>query len=544
MTISYTTGTVSVTAGSDIVTGSGTAWVIANISPGSFGLDSANGNPIPVAEITSNTSLRLVTPWRGTSVSGSAYWISYDTRDGQQTVNNAQRLAEYIARLDNDALKAIAALTPGDELVPVFSGPDSAVLVPRADFGSGGSGGGVDVNAQVSTLADRAQYNSEIAGFRVLVSNVGDGRAAVYTKNSISIGDWSDPAYFTGPSGAPGNDGNPGDPGPYTTIVVGDVTTLPPGSQATVDFRQVGIDTVALDIGLPAGQDGTGTGDVVGPASAGTGKVAVFSDGTGKVISASPVTIADVAPFRSKLINATGRINQLGVSGTVSLAAGSYGHDMFKAGVGGCTYTFYVANGVTTFNITSGTLMTVIEANRFSGDEGLYLLGWVGTAQARINSGSYGVSGSVSATLDGSQHVSVEWSVGTMSKPQLEKLYLSSFKAQSPEADEIAAYRYMYRWTAAAAAERFTLLNAANPTRAEFLLTPPFPLRANPNFSYGGTWTAVIGSSIYPFSAIGVVSLRPHASALYADSTGMPAESPGQLRAGTAGAWLMLDARL
>ncbi|MGZ2472076.1 hypothetical protein ACVI1N_000367 [Sinorhizobium medicae] len=59
MTIPYVTGTVSVTAGSAVVTGSGTAWATALIAGGLFGLDSSNGNPVPILSVDSNTQLTL-----------------------------------------------------------------------------------------------------------------------------------------------------------------------------------------------------------------------------------------------------------------------------------------------------------------------------------------------------------------------------------------------------------------------------------------------------------------------------------------------------
>lgn len=57
---------------------------------------------------------------------------------------------------------------------------------------------------QVADLVERGDYDDEDEGFRVLVSDTGDGRAAIYTMGDGGSADWSDPAYLTG---APGNDG-------------------------------------------------------------------------------------------------------------------------------------------------------------------------------------------------------------------------------------------------------------------------------------------------------------------------------------------------
>lgn len=111
-------------------------------------------------------------------------------------------------------------------------------------------------------------------------------------------------------------------------------------------------------------------------------------------------------------------INQRAVSGSVVLAVGVYGHDRFKAGAGGCTYTFAIVNGVTTITITAGTLLQIIEAKDI--EAGDYILSWQGTAQGQIDGGGFGDSGLVTDTLDGSANVTVEFNTGTLSLPQLE----------------------------------------------------------------------------------------------------------------------------
>jgi len=64
---------------------------------------------------------------------------------------------------------------------------------------------------------------------------------------------------------------------------------------------------------------------------------------------------------KNAIINGNFQINQRGVSGTVTLAAGAYGHDRFKAGASGCTYTFATSNNVTTLTISAGSLIQVVE---------------------------------------------------------------------------------------------------------------------------------------------------------------------------------------
>jgi hypothetical protein len=110
MTIPYVSGTVSVTAGSAVVTGVGTGWQTGLVTGGMFGLDSANGNPVPILSIDSDTQLTLAKPWRGTTAAGQAYWIMRDTAYGQQSVANANALATIINELRNPAVAALAAI--------------------------------------------------------------------------------------------------------------------------------------------------------------------------------------------------------------------------------------------------------------------------------------------------------------------------------------------------------------------------------------------------------------------------------------------------
>jgi hypothetical protein len=121
---------------------------------------------------------------------------------------------------------------------------------------------------------------------------------------------------------------------------------------------------------------------------------------------------------RQKAINGNFSINQDGVSGTVVLAAGAYGHDGWKAGAGGCTYTF-ATNGIDTVaTISAGTLVQVIDGAKLDGGD--YVMGWNGTAQGRIGAGAY-ASNVVTATgLAAGTNVTVEFGTGTLGLMQFE----------------------------------------------------------------------------------------------------------------------------
>ena len=328
MTTPYTTGQISLVNGSAMVTGVGTGWETALIIGGTIFVEAA-GNPLPIAEISSDTAITAAIAWTGTTGTYD-YALVRDTAYGQQTVANAQALADYIQRLNSTALSAISGVAPASETVLMFTGPDTA-----------------------------------------------------------------------------------------TTISVDDIKSA---------------------------------GDVVGPSGGVTAKqITGFGSTTGKAIvgltaaEARAASSTPVGNFRNKIINPLFSINQRAVSGTVNLAAGAYGHDRMKAGSGGCTYTFSANNGVTTMNITAGSLQQVVEASSFAGEAGSYVLSWAGTAQGRINGGSYGASGAVTATIDGSANATVEFNTGTVSLPKLEKDYVTPFSPRHRQQEFALCQRYFQK---------------------------------------------------------------------------------------------------
>lgn len=143
------------------------------------------------------------------------------------------------------------------------------------------------------------------------------------------------------------------------------------------------------------------------------------------VLGAGGAFVPQLAGNRNRLRNAQFAINQRGVSGTVSLGAGAYGHDGVKGGAAGCTYTFSSAGLDTTLNITAGSLILPIESSMIEGGD--YVLSQGGTAQARVwqgsgstGSGSYASAPFVTASLTAATQTNVEFSTGTVVRPQLE----------------------------------------------------------------------------------------------------------------------------
>ncbi len=132
------------------------------------------------------------------------------------------------------------------------------------------------------------------------------------------------------------------------------------------------------------------------------------------------------------------RVNQRDLSGAVVLSSGEYGHDGFRGGSAGCSYTVN-ANDIT---ITAGTLEQEIEGVNIQAGE--HVLSWSGTAQGRIDGGSYGASGAVTDTLSIGVNTIVEFDTGTLSLTQLEKSSAATAFQFIPFADELAkSQRYL-----------------------------------------------------------------------------------------------------
>jgi len=156
----------------------------------------------------------------------------------------------------------------------------------------------------------------------------------------------------------------------------------------------------------------------------------------------SVVNSGQIAGFRNKIHNGIFTVNQRAVSGSVVLSSGAYGHDRWKAGASGCSYTFAETDGVTTLTISAGSLQQVIEADDIF--TGTYVMSWAGTAQGKIGAGSYSASGVVAAATGGAS-LTVEFNTGTLSRVQLEPGTKPSSFEHRPYQTEKGLCRHFYR---------------------------------------------------------------------------------------------------
>ena len=124
---------------------------------------------------------------------------------------------------------------------------------------------------------------------------------------------------------------------------------------------------------------------------------------------------------KNYLHNSNFAINQLGLTGTVTLAANSKdAHDRFKAGASGCTYTFATVSGKTTLTITAGTLIQTVNALDLPSGTNTMCLSFGGTSTGKIGVGSAGASG-VTGSVVGGANLDITFSTGTLWEVKLEK---------------------------------------------------------------------------------------------------------------------------
>jgi hypothetical protein len=127
MTTPYTVGTITLTNGSAVVTGAGTAWQTALIVGGIIYAEAAGGNSMPILTVDSDTQITAAVKWKGATGSYS-YALVIDTAYDRQVLANATALAQILQALQKPSVSAISALTPAANTFPYFTGANVAAL--------------------------------------------------------------------------------------------------------------------------------------------------------------------------------------------------------------------------------------------------------------------------------------------------------------------------------------------------------------------------------------------------------------------------------
>lgn len=515
----YLDGTASVSTGSALVTGHGTAWKIALVEGGSFSLA---GLSVPILSVDSDTSLTLAYDWPGDTFEEARYAIARETSQAIRAAWINDRLAQFhqkpwgigVLPDGRGTLAERNALSPMpfDNYcwlrVEVDQPAELYFKVPAGWFGPFRLSGDVGPVGPAGVLRWRTEGWNNTASYQV-----NDGLAHNGTSYRAYV------AHEASPATQPGVGANWQSVWQVTAqgtiLIEGTTTTLPPDQSARVEFEPAP-GGYAVNFFVPRGA----TGDIGGltpywqervtsdttheQAQAGLGGTVVGRALFTAADTASARNTADVyskaeagalSEMRNKIINPLFAINQRGVTGTVTLTAGKYGHDRFKAGASGCTYTFATSNGVTTITITAGSLMQTIEASAFAGVTGMYYLSWIGTAQGRINTAAYGATGR-NANISGTANVNVEWSTGTLSRPQFELGFVTPF-ASRHVGQELALCQRYYRISSA-------ILGAwYNANTATLGVTFDVPMRAHPTVTLlAGATLTEFGTAVRNISSV------------------------------------------
>jgi hypothetical protein len=454
----YTSGTLTVATNGTAVTGSGTAWLAAGFQEGDLLV--ANGYFGIVGSVESNTALTLAQPWRGGDLTASAYRLRYQG-DGSRISAQARQLIELLGVSGN--LESLADITGTANSLPYFTGVGQMALTSLTPF--------------ARTLLDDASASTALTtlGVSTFIKTLLDDTDQATARTTLGAASSADLT-----SGLAGK--YPNDSGIANAAAIATNT-------ANIAANTANIASNATAIAAKA--DASTTVSVAGSQSLTAAQ---------KQQARANIAVG-VGALRNKILNPLFSVNQRAVSGTVTLAAGAYGHDMMRAGSSGCTYTFSTNNGVTILNITAGSIQQVIEANKFSGDAGTYFLSWSGTAQGRINSGAYGASGTISVTCDGSANVVLEFNIGTVSLVQFERGYVSDFSGLRP--NELALCQsYYFSSNASVFAIAIDLTGTVSDVRTKFVhFYLPVTMRQTPSVTVGSGWSAsatpnVISASI------------------------------------------------
>ncbi len=227
----YSTGTVSLTNGSAVVTGNGTLWQAALITNGLIAVEAA-GNLLLIASVDSDSQITAEQEWVGASGTYS-YGILRNTDQMEDNAENSRALSYLISELRNGTL-----------------------------FKYDGAG----------DFANRAIHDSKPKGYSYLVLE-GDA-AQLYVKASNAEGDWAGPfAYGVGPVGPQGPVGFldfKGEYDPATEYVANDGVLYNGSSwvalQDTTGNAPPNLPTTEnayWSLLAVKGQDGTGIGDML-----------------------------------------------------------------------------------------------------------------------------------------------------------------------------------------------------------------------------------------------------------------------------------------
>lgn len=224
----------------------------------------------------------------------------------------------------------------------------------------------------------------------------------------------------------------------------------------------------------------------------------MFGTAGGAPVGVTSINGGQLAGLRNKITNGAFSINQRGLSGTVTLSAGQYGHDFWKAGASGCTYTFTTVNGLTTITILAGSLVQVVRGTNL--DSGTHVLSWIGTAQGKIGAGAYAASG-IAGSVTGGANLAVEFGVGTLTKVQFEPGTIPTVFERIPNELTLALCKPR---------GQIVFGGFGGPSVAGGNGSGPIAYPVQPDGTPTVTWLGAVFTNNFPDSAPAIASITPY----------------------------------
>ncbi len=349
-------GTLTLTSGSADFTTSGSALEVAKVSAGDA-IIAPSGHVLIIASITGQNSGTLYLPCPAAAAGTDLPLRIRFQPDGSRYQGAVRNLIDL---LSSGNLEALSGIVGAADQIPIFTGPGAMTTIYKGDLVDG-----VAFDAQVDDIAGRAEYDGQNEGFTVLVSDVGDGRSAVFVKRSNASGDWSDPSYVTGPIG------------PASEIEVGSTTTLPAGSPASVTSTPTPTG-ISLDFGIPLSEltddDKTLLSNAVTDANAAADRAASYTpNSVSRSISGlvpyndavSPLTVIGVSPGTAR--NSTNDVDIVLVSGILKQIDAAWSAGSGQGGLDTGTVAIYTTYHLFVIrNPTSGAIDVLISASASS----------------------------------------------------------------------------------------------------------------------------------------------------------------------------------
>lgn len=206
-----------------------------------------------------------------------------------------------------------------------------------------------------------------------------------------------------------------------------------------------------------------------------------------------------VAGFRNAIINGNFNINQRGYVSGAATTVGQYTLDRWAV-TNTLGLIFTSSQNKTTVTIPVGqTIKQVIEGVNLQ--TGKYVLSWEGTAQGRVNGGSYGGSGSVIVDVVGGVNTTVEFNSGTLTNVQFEPGEVATrFELRPPSNERDLCKVYGRRLVS------FPLGVTINSTNLYSGVVPLSPaMRTPPTLSVGASYAVGSGTAGTPTLATSTV---------------------------------------